>query len=657
MILKRCFAIFLLVPIASLAQAPASSPRVITDPMQITSQSKLDVQPLSIEKLYLTHGIGESTWSPEGKQVAFISNISGRRNIWLVPSDGGWPTQLTVSDQRQTSPAWSPTGRWIAYGSDKDGNEQWDIFLVSPSNGQVINLTNTPEISEEGFAWSPDGEKIVYSVKPKEAPNYEVHVIEVLTKKVTHITSNTPQNLSNLGAIWSKDGKWIAFTQEDAAGKNSNIFIANVGTGKPINLTPHEGEKTFSASDISPDGKSILFTSNAENGYDNAGVLDVATKKITWLTNDRWQVSSGSFSPDGKRATWTKNEDGNINIFIHDLASHRTQKLHLAEGLNTLAGSNTAFTRDGAHLLFNHDGPDAPNDLWVYDFVARKPRQLTHSLLAGIRADSMVHPFLVHYPSTDKKWLISAFVYIPFNAERNAKNAGVVLIHGGPTAQTVNSFSRNVQYLVNQGYFVIAPNYRGSSGYGKEFEDADRFDMGGGDLQDVIAAADWLTKTGYVDTKKIVVMGGSYGGYLTMMAVTKAPERWAAGVPIVPFVNWFTEIENEDPLLQQYDMATMGDPMKDKARLEERSPINFADQIKAPLLVLAGGNDPRCPRTEAEQVASAVKKHGGVVNLKIYENEGHGFAKLENQIDAISRIAEFLKKYDPPEKCGCNLYE
>jgi dipeptidyl aminopeptidase/acylaminoacyl peptidase len=635
----------------------SSAPRVITDPMQITSQSKLEVQPLTIEKLYLTHSIGESTWSPDGKQVAFISNISGRRNLWLVPARGGWPTQLTVSDQRQTAPAWCPSGRWIAYGSDKDGNEQWDIFLVSPSNGQVINLTNTPEISEESFAWSPDGKKLVYSVKPKEAPNYEVDVIEVLTKKVTHITSNTPQNVSNLGAIWLKDGKWIVFTQADAAGKNSNIFIANASAGKPTSLTPHRGEKNFSASDISPNGKTVLITSNAENGYDNVGLLDVATKKISWLTNERWQVVSGNFSPDGKRVTWTENQDGNINIFSHDLASRRTEKLPLAEGLNTLAGSNTAFTRNGMHLLFNHDGPDAPNDLWVYDFAAQKPRQLTHSLLAGIRSDSMVQPFLVRYPSTDKKWLISALLYVPFNAERNGKNAGVVLIHGGPTAQTVNSFNRNVQYLVNQGYFVIAPNYRGSSGYGKEFEDADRFDMGGGDLQDVIAAADWLAKTGYVDAKKIAVMGGSYGGYLTMMAVTKAPERWAAGIPIVPFVNWFTEIQNEDPLLQQYDMATMGDPMKDKARLEERSPINFVDGIKAPLLVLAGGNDPRCPRTEAEQVASAVKKHGGVVELKIYENEGHGFAKLENQIDAITRISEFLKKYDPPEQCGCNVYQ
>jgi dipeptidyl aminopeptidase/acylaminoacyl peptidase len=219
----------------------------------------------------------------------------------------------------------------------------------------------------------------------------------------------------------------------------------------------------------------------------------------------------------------------------------------------------------------------------------------------------------------------------------------------------MNFFNRNIQYLVNQGYFVIAPNYRGSTGYGKEFQDADRFDMGGGDLEDVIAAAEWMKKTGFIDPKKMAVAGGSYGGYLTMMAVTKAPDLWAAAVPIVPFVNWFTEIENEDPALREYDISTMGDPLKDKLRLQERSPINFVDRIKAPLLLLAGGNDPRCPRTEAEQVASAVKKRNGIVELKVYENEGHGFVKVENQIDAYTRLAEFLKKYAPPAKCGCNI--
>jgi dipeptidyl aminopeptidase/acylaminoacyl peptidase len=263
----------------------------------------------------------------------------------------------------------------------------------------------------------------------------------------------------------------------------------------------------------------------------------------------------------------------------------------------------------------------------------------------------------VHYPSRDGKHTISALVYVTHNMQRNGQNAAIVYIHGGPAAQSVNSFNRFIQHIVNQGYIVIAPNYRGSTGYGKAFQQANLFDMGGGDLEDVLSAADFLKQTGYVDPKKMIVMGGSYGGYLTMMAVTKAPEMWAAGVPIVPFVNWFTEIQNEDPVLQQSDRATMGDPEKNPDFFRDRSPFFFVDRIKAALFLLAGGHDPRCPKEETIQVVDAVKKNGGTVDSKIYEDEGHGFARVENQIDAYQRVTNFLKSHVPPADCGCKLTE
>jgi dipeptidyl aminopeptidase/acylaminoacyl peptidase len=325
--------------------------------------------------------------------------------------------------------------------------------------------------------------------------------------------------------------------------------------------------------------------------------------------------------------------------------------------VNGLGGAESAFTRDGSRLLYHHNGPNAPNDAWVYSPASGKSHQVTHSLVAGVRTEDMVEPYLVHYPSRDGKWTISAFLYVPYNMQRNGQNAAIVYVHGGPTAQTVNSFNRFIQYMTNQGYMVIAPNYRGSTGYGKEFQQANLFDMGGGDLQDVLAAADWIKQTGFLDPKKIALMGGSYGGYMTMMGVTKAPEVWAAGVPIVPFVNWFTEIANEDPVLQQSDLATMGDLEQNKARYEDRSPINFVDQVKAPLLLLAGGHDPRCPKEETLQVVEAIKKRGGVVEYKVFENEGHGFARVENQIDAYKRAADFLKAHVPPADCGCTLKE
>jgi len=643
----------------TVAAQTLSAPQAITDPKQIASKPNAQVEPrsLTIEKLYMTRQVGRPTWSPDGKGIAFISNISGRNNLWLVPAEGGWPVQLTVSDQRQSSPAWSPDGKWIAYQSDYDGDELWDIFLVSPKTGKVVNLTGTREIAEMDPTWSPDGRYLAYLVKPKTSAAYEIDIYDLLLREVKHLTTNTPQDKSNSDPMWSKDGKYVVYTQEQAKGTDSNIFVADVATGKSALLTTHEGEQRYSNNDISPDGKRILLTSNAANGYENVGLLEIASRKISWLTRDKWEIHGSEFSPDGKRITFSANVDGNEDIYLHDLTTGKSTVLPIPKGVNEPTGGHSAFTKDGERLLYYHNGPTAPGDLWVYTLATGKSHQITHSLVAGVRSEDMVEPYLVQYPSRDGKWTISAFLYVPFNMVRNGENAAIVYIHGGPTAQSMNSFNRFVQFAANQGYMVLAPNYRGSTGYGKEFQQANLFDMGGGDLQDVLAGVDWIKQTGHLDPKKIAVMGGSYGGYLSMMSVTKAPDVWAAGVPIVPFVNWFTEIENEDPVLQQSDLATMGDVAKNKALYEDRSPINFVDQIKAPLLLLAGGHDPRCPKSETQQVVDAIKKRGGTVDYKIYENEGHGFARVENQIDAYKRVADFLLAHVVPADCSCSLTE
>lgn len=660
----RFGALFVIVVIMSsfVVKAAAQSlpePLAITDPKKVASKpnAQVEARSLTIEKLYMTRQIGGSTWSPDGKSIAFVSNISGRNNLWTVPAEGGWPVQLTISDQRQSSPAWSPDGKWIAYQSDNDGDEQWDIFMVSPKTGRVVNLTQTREIAEQNPTWSPDGRFLAYEVKPKTSAAHEIDVYDMIMREVKHITSNTPQDKGNYDPLWSKDGKHIVYTQSQAKGTDSNVFLADVSSGQSVLLTPHEGEQIFVANAITPDGKHVLITSNAANGYDNAGLLDISTKKINWITNEKWEIRGGAFSPDGKQVVFSADVDGNEDIYVHNLATGKSGPLAIPKGVSAPAAGPLSFTEDGSRLLCYHNGPTAPGDLWVYEIASGKARQITHSLVGGIRSDDMVEPYLVHYPSRDRKWTISAFLYVPFNMARNGQNAAIVYIHGGPTSQTMNSFNRFVQYAVNQGYMVLAPNYRGSTGYGKEFQQANLFDMGGGDLQDVLAGVDWIKQTGHLDPKKIAVMGASYGGYLSMMAVTKAPELWAAGVPIVPFVNWFTEIQHEDPVLQQSDLATMGDPVKNKALYEDRSPINFVDQIKAPLLLLAGGHDPRCPHEETQQVVDAIKKRGGTVEAKVYENEGHGFARVENQIDAFKRVGDFLLAHVVPADCSCSVKE
>jgi dipeptidyl aminopeptidase/acylaminoacyl peptidase len=659
--------------VADLYAQTLPAPKAITDPKQIASKPNAQVEPrsLTIEKLYMTRQIGRPTWSPDAKSIAFVSNMSGRNNIWLVPAEGGFPTQLTVSDQRQSSITWSPDGKWIAYQSDYDGDEQWDIFLVSPKTGKVVNLTQTREIAEMNPTWSSDGRYLAYEVKPKTSAAVEINIYDTVKREVKHLTTNTPQDKRNTSPLWSKDGAYIVYTQEQAKGTDSNIFIADVASGKSTPLTPHQGEQLYFANDNLPqpikEGREILITSNAANGYDNIGLLDVGTKgerngvfkpgEIKWLTKDKWEIRGGEFSPDGKLISFSANVDGNEDIYLYDLASLKSTALPIPKGLNEPAGGHSAFSPDGSRLLYYHNGPTAPGDLWVHHLASGKSQQITHSLVGGIRSEDMVEPYLVHYPSRDGKWTISAFLYVPYNMARNGQNAAIVYIHGGPTSQTMNSFNRFIQFAVNQGYMVLAPNYRGSTGYGKEFQQANLSDMGGSDLHDVLAGVDWIKQTGHLDPKKIAVMGGSYGGYLSMMAVTKAPEVWAAAVPIVPFVNWSTEIENEDPVLRESDIATMGDPVKNKTLLDDRSPINFIDQIKAPLLLLAGGHDPRCPKSETLQVVDAIKKRGGTVDYKIYDNEGHGFARVENQIDAYKRVADFLLAHVVPADCSCSLNE
>jgi dipeptidyl aminopeptidase/acylaminoacyl peptidase len=626
-------------------------PKAETNPENVVAKMRPELANYSLEKFFLTRQIGASSWSSDGKQVVVVSNLGGRNNLWVVPSSGGWPRQLTSSEQRQTSPAWSPDGHWIAYQSDYDGNEQWDLFMVSPQNGEVAQLTRTPEVAESSPRWSPDGRKLAFLIKPKTSSTRELALLDVLSRKITNLTTNTSKEWSNFHPVWSRDGRWVAYTQGNAKGDNANVFVVDVATGKSTNLTPHEGAHKYHATSFSPDGRQLLLTSDAANGFDNLALLDVATKKLTWLTKEKWSVEAGDFAPNGRALTWTANTDGVVDVYLYDITTKKVQRLPFSAGVNELAGSDTAFSKDGSRLLYEHEGPNAPLDIWTYNFTTKQSRQLTNSLSASLDPADLVKPYLVHYPARDGKYTISAWVYMPYNIGRNNTYPAILWIHGGPAGQNMNSFNPFMQYILNQGYIVIAPNYRGSTGYGKDFEHANLMDMGGGDLQDNLAAMDFIQKTGYVDLKKLIIMGRSYGGYMTMMGLTKAPEMWAAGVAIVPFVNWFTEVENEDPSLRESDLATMGDPVKNKALWEDRSPINFVDKIKAPLLLIAGGNDPRCPKSEAQQVADAIKKRGGTVQLKIYEDEGHSFGRRENVIDHFKRVSDFLKVQVPSPGC------
>jgi len=618
----------------------------LIDPKDLVSRSNPSVRAIVPEMLVSTQRIRTGTWSPDGTQIAFSAGISGRMNLWIVPALGGWPVPLTASDQAQTEPLWSPDGKWIAFTSDTDGNELFDIFLVSPETGEVLNLTHTAEDKESDLRWSPDGSKLAYILRAKGEAYYRARSVDLATREVIDLSPSVPVDEHCFDLVWSRDGKQVAFSAWDASIASSGVWVFDLASHASRPLIPREEGKWYSPAGWSKDDSQLLLFSTALNGKANVALYDLASRELTWLTRSEWESGPAEWSPDGRTICWVTNADGRIDPYLYDVATRRTAPISVPPGMNSLS-SLRSYSNDSSKLLFYHTDSSTPDCLMGYSITSGKSWQITEPLPAALSPSSFAPSNLVHFRSKDDKFEISAYAWVPANLARDASHPLIVAVHGGPLSQNYDQYQPMLQYLVSLGYLVIAPNYRGSSGYGQAFADANSHDFGGGDLEDLVSAADWMVKSGYVDPKKQILLGGSYGGFMTLTGLAKTPERWAAGVAIVPFANWQTMLE-ADPTNREYFIEKLGDPVKEKALWDERSPINFADQIRAPLLMQAGGQDVRCPKAQAQAIVDAVTSRGGVAELTVYENEGHGFDRRENKVDSFRRIGEFLLKHVPP---------
>jgi dipeptidyl aminopeptidase/acylaminoacyl peptidase len=638
------FLFILLVCGSASAQSSGPDARQITDPKTITSASNPDARPIPIDDLYFTRSVSNGSWSPDGKEIVFTTDITGRSNLWKVSANGGWPIQLTQSDDRQYGETWSPDGKWIVFQQDTAGNELWDIFAVPSDGGEVINLTNTPEIREENPRWSPDGKTIALNTKPKDATAYNITLLDWATRKMTPLTHESTLNHFWQSVAWSPDGKTLYANRLDVGYTDADVYAIDVASGRATNLTAHQGQSLNLASSLSKDGKVLLITSNRKGGYENVALLNIPEKKLEWVTDTQWDASSGDFSPDGKSFTYTIDADGQIDAYLGDVATKASKKIPIARGMNGFAAYPSSFSPSGDRLLLSHESSVEPGDFWVYDLPSRKAKQLTYSAIASLNSAPRPPSQVVSYKSFDGK-TISALLWIPFNLKRDGSNPALVLPHGGPTGQSVDYWSPRVAAFVSRGYICIAPNVRGSTGYGIAFQKANYQDLGGGDLQDEVYAAKFLEATGYVNPKKIGITGGSYGGFMTLMAIGRTPDVFAAAVEMYGIINWMTMLQHEDPMLQEYEKSLLGDPVKDRAAYDAASPITYIHNVKAPLLVLQGDNDPRVAKEEAEQVVALLKEDGKTVDAHYYANEGHGFAKRENQIDSIRRTLAWFDKY------------
>ena len=628
----------------------ASGPgdRQPTDPKSITSAANPQAKPVPIEDLFYSRRISDWGWSPDGKEIVLSTNFTGRFNLWKMNAAGSWPIQLLQSDERQFSPFWSPDGKWIVYQQDVGGHEIWDLYAVPSDGGQPVNLTNTAHISEDNPRFSYDGKQLAYSVKPEDSPVNNIAVLDWATRKQRMVTDEKSTDHSWAVVDWSRDGRYIFANRGNVASTDSSVWRIDVASGRAEELTPHKGEAVISGSSVSPKGDMVLLTSSEKGGYNNVALLNLTTKRTAWITDTQWETSSGDFSPDGSQFTYTLNHDGQTDVYLQAITGGAAVKLDFPAGLTFNAGVPSSFSPDGSRILVAHQDSQRLSDIWIYDLKARAARQLTHSALASLTPASLPPAQVVHYKSFDGQ-IISAYLWMPFNLKRDGSNPAIVLPHGGPTGQILNTFDARAAALASRGYICIGPNVRGSTGYGLAFQKENIKDLGGGDLQDEVYATKFLLATGYVDAKKIGISGGSYGGFMTLMAIGKVPDIWAAAVDLFGPLDWRTMLKSSDPLLQQYVKALVGDPEKDAAVYDATAPIKYIRNEKAPLLVLQGENDIRVPKEETDQVVEILKKEGRTVDSHYYPQEGHGFAKRENQIDSLKRTVDWFEKYMKPE--------
>jgi dipeptidyl aminopeptidase/acylaminoacyl peptidase len=614
-----------------------------TPASKLTSQKLVSLEnpafrPLDIDLLYHTRAITSLRWSIDGKFLYFETNITGRYNIWEVPSEGGWPTQLTVSDERHWLEDPSPDGRHLLYAQDEQGNEKPNLFLLSLEDYTTRNITQTEKIGYRDMRWSPDARSLIFAAEREAPGEYPIWQLEPQTGTIKKIVSNEAGDCEFLE--YSPDGKKIAYSTTRNY-QYMGVRVKDLEAGTETVLAPIDDKSTTIVQGWTRDNKRVYVTSNAnERGIEAVALLELRENpEFNWQTLGDWDSQLIDVSPTEDRFAYFINQAGNLRLLLRDL-NGQEQEIPPTQGVVSMA----RFSPDGKRLAILHAQGDGPHDIWVYDIKARTLRQITSSLIGGLNQENFVNPHLIVYPSYDET-PIASFLYIPPNIKQDNTHPAIVYPHGGPQWEHFNSWYPRLQYFISHGYIIIAPNYRGSTGFGRTFTEALRKDCGRADLNDLVASVDYLKKTGYVNPNRIAIMGGSWGGYLTLMALTKTPEIWAAGVSIVPLANWFTAHANEDPVLQKNDEWLMGDPVADKELWHDRSPLYFADKIRAPLLLLAGKNDIRCPVGETMQMAEAARKNGVAVELKIYENEGHQFVRKENEIDSIKRAATFLQTH------------
>lgn len=584
----------------------------------------------SFEQFFAYRFYRALAWSPDGREIAFVSNMSGQYNLWKIAAGGGWPEQLTdFHDNAIHALAWR--GNKLVFTADRDGDEFKQAYIME--KGWPRPLTNRPGVRLEmpSEAISPDGRRALYSCTARNAAATDICAIDLSTGEETRLTSD---DANYFPAAWSPDGRRVAGGHHRT---NSEVDTLIVEDGRVENISKCPPGNVCMPGAWTPDGKGLYVLTNV--GREFTGIARYDGPKMTWVERPDWEVMTMALSPDGRLLAYVVNEDAVHRLRVKDLTTGDHVPLpEIPEGtMIDPFGGDIQFSPDGRRIALFLNAHRHPKDLYVVDLAARKLSRVTFGYIGGIPEADFVVPQQVRFG--DRK--IPGWIHKP----RGAKKCPAILsIHGGPEWQVSAMYVGLTQYLVHRGFVVLAPNIRGSTGYGKTYQRLIYHDFGGGDIDDIKAAAEYLRSLPEVDPARMAVFGGSYGGFASLSAATRLPEYWRAAVDIFGPSNLVTFARSVPPSWRQFVDTAIGNPDTEADFLMSRSPITFIDRLRCPLLVLQGKHDPRVVEAESVQVVEKVRARGGKVEYHLFEDEGHGFSRRKNEHRAYKLIAEFLER-------------